>query len=109
MMAEGFDLPVGEGCRECGRKGCSSTSAARLYSFLPHPALPSHHFLYTLFDISHKIYPSKSDDSFIIFPVVLYVQNKVFIIVNVVRQRDGGGHDVLSLDFTSFRMGKEDF
>lgn len=21
MMAEGFDLPVGEGCRECGRKG----------------------------------------------------------------------------------------
>jgi predicted transcriptional regulator len=20
---EGFDLPVGEGCRECGRKGCS--------------------------------------------------------------------------------------
>ena len=73
MMAEGFDLPVGEGCRECGRKGCSSTSAARLYSFLPHPALPSHHLPYTLFDISHKIYPSKSDDSFIIFPVVLYV------------------------------------
>ena len=35
MMAEGFDLPVGEGCRECGRKGCSSTSAARLYPRFP--------------------------------------------------------------------------
>lgn len=30
MMAEGFDLPVGEGRRECGRKGCSSTSASEV-------------------------------------------------------------------------------
>ena len=33
MTAKGFDLPVGEGCRECGRKGCSSTDEVRFACF----------------------------------------------------------------------------